>query len=148
MSEQPLGRATLAHDVRATRSDSDTTVAGEPPSRDLLQIVVTMPVGAQAGLLVVRLVGELDLSNATSVGDQLGDLLAYRPDADVVLDLAGLSFMDCRGLAVVLEAHRVLDIGHRRLTMRGARPAVELLLLASGHEELLPAARPGTRAGE
>lgn len=99
--------------------------------------------GAAAGL-VVRLVGELDLSNATVVQDQLVDLLSYCPTADVVLDLSGVSFMDCSGLRVLLELRRVLTVGRRHLSLCRARPCVEMLLRVSRDEDLLdvPPRRP------
>lgn len=107
-----------------------------------LEIVTTVPAQLLGAVMVVRLVGELDLSNATAVQDQLADLLAYRPTADVVLDLSGLSFMDCSGLRVLLEMRRMLTVGRRRLSLRGTRPGVQMLLRVARHEDLLDGTTP------
>lgn len=108
----------------------------------LLRIVASLP--AEGSATVVRLVGELDLSNAASVRDQLADLLEYRPSDDVVLDLSGLSFLDVSGVRVLLEVRRVVAVGHRSLVLRGVRPNVGMLLRITGDEDLLaPSSRPG-----
>src|SRR3989442_12811701 len=48
-----------------------------------------------------RLVGELDASCAEATGDRLAALL--RSSSRILLDLSGLSFMDCTGLRVFLR---------------------------------------------
>lgn len=111
----------------------------------LLRMVATLPPDGSA--TVVRLVGELDLSNAAGVRDQLADLLEYRPSDDVVLDLSGLSFLDLSGVRVLLEVRRVVAVGHRGLSLRGVRPNVEMLMRITGDEDLLASSQTSGGAG-
>jgi anti-anti-sigma factor len=55
-----------------------------------------------SGARVVKLIGEIDLSNA----DMLGDTLAgFAGDGDhLVIDLSALQFMDSSGIAMLLRA--------------------------------------------
>lgn len=57
---------------------------------------------AAGGRVRVAPVGELDLATAVALQDLLGELAADEPDV-LVLDLSGLSFMDCAGLRILLE---------------------------------------------
>ena len=54
-----------------------------------------------------RLVGEMDLSNVST----LSDAIAAEVDAggDITLDLAGLVFMDSTGIQVLIETARALE---------------------------------------
>ncbi|HZI96718.1 MAG TPA: anti-sigma factor antagonist [Actinomycetales bacterium] len=117
-------------------SSAEGTVARNLLHAPLLRLVATLP--GEGSATVVRLVGELDLSNAAGVHDQLADLLEYRPTDDVVLDLSGLTFLDPSGVRVLREVRRVVAVGRRGLSMRGVRPNVEMLLRVTGDEDLLP----------
>jgi anti-sigma B factor antagonist len=57
--------------------------------------------------VVVRLVGELDLHNTAAVRRALLDSVAGTPER-VVVDLAGVEFMDSTALAALVEARRLL----------------------------------------
>jgi anti-anti-sigma factor len=64
--------------------------------------------GDDAGVPVVRLVGEIDISNAEPIGDALAAIVG--PDArQVVVDLAGLDFMDSAGIAMLLRTAARVD---------------------------------------
>jgi anti-anti-sigma factor len=62
--------------------------------------------GAQVNAVVdgdvvrISLVGEIDLSNADTVGSELVDAISNRASA-VVLDLAGVRYLDSAGLRVL-----------------------------------------------
>jgi anti-sigma B factor antagonist len=74
--------------------------------------------------------GELDAHTAP----QLAERLAQLPpgDADVVLDIGRVEFMDSSGLRVVIDVHqRAADAG-RRLVLRHPTSAVQRLLEISG----------------
>jgi anti-sigma B factor antagonist len=58
--------------------------------------------GNEAGVPVVRLTGEIDISNAEPIGDALEAILG--PGARrVIVDVAGLDFMDSAGIAMLLR---------------------------------------------
>jgi anti-anti-sigma factor len=64
--------------------------------------------GDDAGDPVVRLTGEIDISNAEPIGDALDDIVG--PDARrVVVDLSELQFMDSAGIAMLLRTAARLE---------------------------------------
>ncbi len=77
----------------------------------LLQIVHTSnPRG-------VRVVGEIDISNAGALQEALEPAVA--DGGDVTLDLSGLAFMDSTGIQVIIRAAHGLS-GRGRLILVGA----------------------------
>lgn len=72
---------------------------------DLLTITPER-VDGQAGVLVLTVVGEIDLSTSGVLRHQLSHNLGrlVTPRSGVVLDLTGVTFLDARGLGVLLEA--------------------------------------------
>jgi anti-anti-sigma factor len=80
--------------------------------------------------VVVRVSGELDLSVA---GELRAALAAARTDARlVVLDLGALAFMDCAGIAVLVEERRRAEADGYDLTITGAAGEVADLLALTG----------------
>jgi anti-sigma B factor antagonist len=80
---------------------------------------------------VLRLLGELDLSNKGLFQDVIGGILAQRPQM-LVLDLSGLVFMDGSGLSVLVSAHRHLAEDQRSLFVTGVQPIVRRLIALVG----------------
>jgi anti-sigma B factor antagonist len=69
---------------------------------------------------VVAPTGELDLSGAAVLEDELDQLAAESELATVVLDLRGLEFMDSSGLRLVVMADmRARETGRRFTLVRG-----------------------------
>ena len=66
--------------------------------------------------VVLRLRGELDLRSAANLRLQLAEVVR-RCDADVLLDLEGVTFIDSTGLAAMLNALRRLTRAGRRLML-------------------------------
>jgi anti-sigma B factor antagonist len=87
----------------------------------------------QDGCAIVTLTGELDLATAPVLASELAPVLARQPQR-LILDLAGLCFIDCSGLSEFIRASRALPAG-RRLTLRSASPATRKLLAMSGLQE-------------
>jgi anti-sigma B factor antagonist len=104
---------------------------------------------AAAGLPVVRLAGELDLSVYARVSAALQDLERDEPrPRAVIVDLRGLTFMDSTGVRVLAEAHRrAKRDGHRLAVVPGTgQPSrVIQLLRLDGHVEMV--ADPDELAG-
>ncbi len=80
-------------------------------SRDLLT-VNTEPLGTDT--LIVRMVGEIDLSSAHILSAELGEL-AKRHLEDVVLDATKVTFMDSTGLHALVEGKRALHKSDTRI---------------------------------
>ena len=71
--------------------------------------------------ITVALHGELDLTDAAEVADAATAIAATAGQARIVIDLAGLTFIDCSGLRALVQV------------MNGAREAGGDLLLAAPH---------------
>jgi anti-anti-sigma factor len=79
---------------------------------------------------VVRLAGELDLSQADSFSQELERAEETQPDV-LVVDLRGVSFMDSTGLRLLLAALRRAEPAGRRLVLvRGQEQVRELFRVA------------------
>jgi anti-sigma B factor antagonist len=62
----------------------------------------------EAGVLVVKLTGEVDISNAEPIGETL-EILVGSDARTLVVDLAALDFMDSAGIAMLLRAAARVD---------------------------------------
>jgi anti-sigma B factor antagonist len=75
-----------------------------------------------------RLTGELDAHAAPDLAASLSGVGA----PNVVLDVAGIDFVDSSGLRVLIDAHQVLTTRGGALTLRAPSTAVRRLLEVSG----------------
>lgn len=79
------------------------------------------------GIPVIRLRGELDISNIAAIEAELDPVLA-QADHGAVFDLSALAFMDSSGIALLLRAReRVGDV-----VVRNPSPVVHRILQATG----------------
>jgi anti-sigma B factor antagonist len=85
------------------------------------------------GTVVVCPIGELDLATAPALERAL-DKVSTEPFA-VVLDLSGLTFVDCAGLVPIRAALREASLLGRQVRLSGARPSVERVLDLTGLRE-------------
>ncbi|MFI7069890.1 STAS domain-containing protein [Micromonospora sediminicola] len=93
-----------------------------------MSTALTLTTGSRPdGTRVLTAVGEIDMSNAASFADALGD--AVRADGDpLVVDLTGVEYLDSAGLAALFpHAERIALI---------AGPLLEPLLTISGLADL------------
>ena len=80
---------------------------------------------SSAGDALIALTGELDLSGASALEQEIARLAA-RPDVErVILDLRGLEFLDSSGLRVVALAERLLGGGGRSLVLVRGNESVQ-----------------------
>ncbi|GAA2276158.1 MULTISPECIES: STAS domain-containing protein [Kitasatospora] len=80
--------------------------------------------------LVVRVGGEIDVATAPRLRQRLAAALeAHR---EVVLDLSEVTFMDCSGLGVLVQARNQADRCGRRLVLHGVGHPVARLLKLTG----------------
>jgi anti-sigma B factor antagonist/stage II sporulation protein AA (anti-sigma F factor antagonist) len=82
---------------------------------------------------VVRVVavGEIDMSTADVLRDALNDALDKNPPA-VVLDMAGVTFLDSTGIAALVVAHNRAIDENTALTLINCRPIVRRVLDVTG----------------
>jgi anti-sigma B factor antagonist len=87
--------------------------------------------------LLVQVFGELDLSTAFRLNEELDSVQAG--DAEqVLLDLSGLDFMDSAGVRVLVAATTRFDAEPRRLHMFRGGPAIDRTLNTLGLQSYLP----------
>lgn len=79
------------------------------------------------GRLCVRVWGELDLATTAELEDSLAE--AFSTARGVVLDLAGLSFMDSTGLAAIISAVNRADLSGASFEIAQPLPAQPQRLL-------------------
>ena len=100
---------------------------------------VSIERGADA--VLIRLEGEFDLSCEDGLRAEIARMTAWQPNA-VVVDLGDVTFIDSRGLRMLLE----LDAAARRdgfeLTLVRAEGQVRSSLRITGLDLLLPLAEP------
>lgn len=83
----------------------------------------------------LTLTGELDLDGAPRLRAAFDQCLAHTPRR-LLVDVWDLSFCDCAGLNILLDAHqRARDVGVG-LSVRGARTQVARLFRLTGVDEL------------
>jgi anti-sigma B factor antagonist len=92
--------------------------------------------------LVLRLRGDLDVSNADSLRRVLDGLLERAPQT-LVVDLAGLGFADCAGLSIFLAARTRLAAQGHQLILVNAQPVVRRLLAVTGLDTVFRLSDPG-----
>lgn len=96
--------------------------------------------GRDGGVLTLRPTGELDIATAPRLERALHDGRA--PGDEVVLDLAGLEFVDSTGLRVIVRA---VEASHRNgweLRLRQGPPAVRRVFEIAGVLRALPFEAP------
>jgi anti-anti-sigma factor len=87
---------------------------------------------------VLRLAGELDLATAEQLRERVRTLLGYGTVLEkLVLDLAGLEFLDVTGLGALLETRRKLSATGVSFALQRTRPMVVRMLGLLNLEEAL-----------
>lgn len=76
---------------------------------------------------VVTLAGEIDFSVTPKVRERLLDLVGDAP-AEIVLDMAGLAYVDSSGLALLIELRKTLAEAGRTVRIRTISPQVRKIL--------------------
>jgi anti-sigma B factor antagonist len=95
---------------------------------------------------VLRLQGELDVSNRDRLHSAISSVLEHHPPL-LVVDLSGLDFTDCAGLSALVGAHKSLAECRHQLVITGAKPAVQRLLHLTGLDTYLQLSTPETISG-
>lgn len=85
-----------------------------------------------AGVRVVRLVGEVDISNADAIGEKLDQMLGDGNER-LVVDLTALEFMDSSGIAMLLRAAGRVE----SIAVRNPTPVVRRIIECTGLADIL-----------
>jgi anti-anti-sigma factor len=73
---------------------------------------------ASGSMTTVHINGDIDVSNAGTIGDELLDLVVSGHEA-IVVECSAISFVESRGLAMMARVQRFADDSGCRLTWRG-----------------------------
>jgi anti-sigma B factor antagonist len=85
-----------------------------------------------SGALVVKLIGEIDMSNAESLGRAITALVVDGTDR-LVIDLTALEFMDSSGIAMLLRVTSDID----SVRLRNPSNVVRRIIESTGLGEVL-----------
>jgi len=88
------------------------------------------------GSAALSLEGELDLANASVLEERLSDL-EDNGSTHLVVDLAGLAFIDSTGLRVLLQAHMRAHARGHELILRPAPATVQRVFEVTGAQQAL-----------
>ena len=84
------------------------------------------------GAAVVCLSGRVTVDSSPGLRKQLLALLSRRSLPTLVIDLSQLSYIDCSGIATLLEALRIARQSDTKLQLRGVRDGPRHLLEVTG----------------
>ncbi|WP_028648893.1 STAS domain-containing protein [Nocardiopsis sp. CNT312] len=92
------------------------------------------------GVAVVALEGELDAATSPALADALERLFGEEPPRGLVIDLAGVGFLDSRCIGVLVAAYRqARDLGVGLVVAEPQRQVHRLFVIA-GIDQVIPIA--------
>lgn len=89
----------------------------------------------------VSLSGRLSIDTSPAVGDRLLAILGQKLISTVTIDMAELSYMDCSGLATLVESLKIARSRNATLLFTGLRDGPRYFLEATGLLYLFQTAR-------
>jgi anti-sigma B factor antagonist len=81
---------------------------------------------------LVSLSGRVNIDSSPRVREQLLGLLKAQPLPKLTIDLSGLSYIDCSGIATLIEALKIARQCKTQLQLRGLRDGPRRLLEVIG----------------
>ena len=102
-----------------------------------------------AGRVLVTVAGELDLATCAALGAELTRVGSIAAD-EIMVDLRGVTFLDCQAVSTLLAARRHATKGGVDLYIRNAQGIARRVLDvtgAAGQLGLTESGRPTRRAG-
>ena len=97
--------------------------------------------------IVVWVRGEHDIATTTELLETLAQAIAS-DDADLVVDLSEVQFMDCSTIGVILRTRNVLLANSRRLSLRAPARRARRVLDVCGLTELIDSAPQRSETGD
>jgi anti-anti-sigma factor len=98
---------------------------------------LTVEVTAAGDRSTITLVGELDLDSVDRLRPVAEEQLSSGAYASVSLDMAGLTFVDSSGLALLVELRRLASEAGVRLEIVNLRPGPRRVVMIAGLTETL-----------
>lgn len=97
---------------------------------------LTIEVNNSEGSSLVSLGGRVTVDSSPGLRQQLLALLSQQFLPTLIIDLSELSYIDCSGIATLIEALRIARQHHSKLQLRGVRDGPRHLLEATGLSRL------------
>ena len=88
------------------------------------------------GNVVVAVRGEIDIANADQVQAALVEALT-ESTGQVVVDIAGVSFLDSQCIAALIRVHKGCDRNSRRLIIRSPQPQARRVFELTGLHQIM-----------
>lgn len=82
--------------------------------------------------VLVGLGGRVTADSSPDLRKQLLGVLGQQPPPTLVIDLSQLSYIDCSGIATLIEALRIAHQRHTKLQLRGVQDGPRHLLEVTG----------------
>jgi anti-anti-sigma factor len=101
-----------------------------------INLATTADIDGGDKLTVVSPVGDLDLATAPALREVLIELVAAGM-AQVVVDLADVTFIDSSGLGILVAAAKRMEAANGRLAIRNPRPQAQQVLELTGVDQVL-----------
>lgn len=101
---------------------------------------MTINTAFNSGRLTIYLAGELDHHEARNTIHRIEELLDEYMPRDCVLDMAGLSFMDSSGIAVIIRVSRRMKTLGGRAWIENPAKQPQRVIDAAGIDRLVPVA--------
>jgi anti-sigma B factor antagonist len=98
------------------------------------------------GHALIKVRGDIDANTSADLCEAI-TLAQQCADRDVMVDLAGVTFMDSSGIATLIRAQRSLALVDRCLRIRNAQGTVERVLSMTGATECLLSELPPPAVG-
>lgn len=93
------------------------------------------PVAEQGPVLTMA--GDVDIASETTWRERADELLDGHPDLrDVVVDMAQVTFLDSRGMAVLVHLHSAALGRGGKLTLRAVPPRILKALTVAGLDQV------------
>ena len=135
----------MGHSINGTAA-SAAGPAGQPPGTVRLAGMLTLScLTGQTGQTTVTFAGELDTASADQACEYVRDAIDAG-GGQVLLDMAGLSFCDARGLGALVRMSRHAGQAGSSLHLVAPPPQVMKIIRITGLEDKLPVYR-GDQAG-
>ena len=85
---------------------------------------------------VIVATGEIDISTAPRLWEALARVIE-QGHGDVVLDMAGVEFIDSQGVAVIVRAHKQVQANGGNVIVRSPREQARTVLDVTGLSDLI-----------
>lgn len=90
------------------------------------------------GILIAHIEGELDHHNSASLRKEIDRSMKTFECRDLILDLAGVGFMDSSGIGIALGRYKKLAKIGGKLCIAGCSPYIEKILDMAGVFSIIP----------